>query len=177
MCRWEYAEDPRDAEIASLKKRVYDIEKKGKEAAAKLQAQVDRLKGELQVGDQEGGGGGVGGGVSKGGCMWCRGGGGAQTQRVKGKQWGRSKGEGGGQSGVNEGVVRGVEVRGRGVRGGVEVGCEWGSGCGVVGGVGCGMGVVGFRRQQQSYRHKGTAGGWAGRRGEVVGGVGCGTGV
>jgi hypothetical protein len=70
LCRWEYAEDPRDAEIADLKKRVYDMEKKGKETAAKLQAQVDRLKGELQVGwgaEREGGvGGWVGGWVDGG---------------------------------------------------------------------------------------------------------------
>lgn len=49
-CRWDYAEDEREHEIADLKRRLVEAEHKAREAAARAAEELRAVHAELQVG-------------------------------------------------------------------------------------------------------------------------------
>jgi hypothetical protein len=49
MCRWDYNHDERDNEIAELKKRLVEEQRKAKDAAAKAETDLKDVLASLQV--------------------------------------------------------------------------------------------------------------------------------
>jgi predicted RNase H-related nuclease YkuK (DUF458 family) len=49
ICRWGYSQDERDSEIAELKKRLVEEQRKAKESALKAADELKAVVAELQV--------------------------------------------------------------------------------------------------------------------------------